>query len=144
MDVALKFWPKVEKTSNCWLWTGKCNKAGYGLVSCGGMRYTGAHRVSYMLHHGSIPAGALVLHKCDNRPCVNPSHLYLGDYFDNAKDMVDRWRTRTKLSRETVQAIRRDQAAGCISPAILARKYDISKGIVQHIMHGRTFANVTI
>lgn len=72
----------------CWIWTGPTNNHGYGRF--GGSRY--AHRVSYQLAHGPIPPGMVVLHRCDNPPCVNPDHLSLGTQRDNVRDMVTKGR----------------------------------------------------
>lgn len=66
----------------CWGWRRKVNNHGYGRV---GDLY--AHRVSYEIHVGPIPAGLQVLHRCDNPPCSNPSHLFLGTVTDNMRDM---------------------------------------------------------
>ena len=80
-----RFWSKVNKTGDCWLWTGVRVGIGYGQIYLNGKK-TPAHRVSWLLHHGIIPNGLLVLHKCDNPPCVNPNHLFTGTNSDNMKD----------------------------------------------------------
>lgn len=61
------FWPKVNKTDGCWLWTGSRKPAGYGTLTFPGRRTVQAHRVSYALHFGPIPSGLFVLHRCDVR-----------------------------------------------------------------------------
>ncbi len=93
---ANKFWDKVDKGevgSDCWLWLG----ATWGNNHYGAVRYDGrmqsAHRVSWQLWRGIIPNGKLILHKCDVSTCVNPNHLYIGDYSDNMRDMNMRGRT---------------------------------------------------
>lgn len=70
-----QFWAKVEMTDTCWLWTGTRSQAGYGRVSLDNARTTGAHRISYELVVGPIPAGLVLDHLCRNPPCVNPAHL---------------------------------------------------------------------
>ena len=85
-----RFWSKVSKDSTgCWLWTGcvsgNCLK--YGTLRKNGLP-TKAHRVSWELHFGAIPAGLLVCHRCDVPVCVNPEHLFLGTTKDNIRDMI--------------------------------------------------------
>jgi len=83
----------VPTESGCLEWTGARNRDGYGTVWDGGkMRST--HRVSWELRNGEIPAGLCVLHKCDNRRCCDPAHLFLGTYADNNADMVQKGRAR--------------------------------------------------
>lgn len=89
---------KVEKTASCWNWTGcltkgEKNKTGYGTIWYNG-KQRNAHRVAYEILVGPIPEGLNVLHTCDNSPCVNPAHLYLGTLKDNAQDTLRRGRCR--------------------------------------------------
>jgi hypothetical protein len=94
-DVVARFWAKVRKGDGCWEWQASRNSSGYGWFRFGpqGSRTpTGAHRVSYVLTKGPIPEGMQVLHRCDNPPCVNPSHLFLGTNDDNHADKVAKGR----------------------------------------------------
>lgn len=87
------FWRQVDKTRNangCWEWTGVISKWGYGFFGVN-YRTLRAHRISWKLHTGKDPAD-LVLHKCDNRKCVNPDHLFEGSYLDNRRDAVSKGR----------------------------------------------------
>ena len=89
-----RFWQNLTRDSRtgCWPWqAGKFHK-GYGAFAYAGHRPGYAHRFSYLLHHGEIPEGALVLHRCDNPPCVNPAHLRLGTARDNTRDSVAKGR----------------------------------------------------
>src|SRR5438128_636890 len=81
---------QVSGPDECWLWTGYRNGDGYGIVDAKsiGMRIVGAHRVAYVLAHGPIDPKVKVLHRCDNPPCVNPHHLWLGTTMDNSVDMI--------------------------------------------------------
>lgn len=72
--------------AGCWIWIGRCKASGYGRIGIGRNRQFMAHRVSWELHRGPIPAGKYVCHKCDTPACVNPDHLFLGSAEDNAKD----------------------------------------------------------
>lgn len=90
-----RFWSKVAKSDGCWEWTGAKDSGGYGCfgvkIESGKYRTTLAHRVSWELTHGPVPSGpgyhgVCVLHRCDNRTCVNPNHLFLGSNHDNAQD----------------------------------------------------------
>lgn len=105
---------RVVKTETCWNWTGatmpiRCKRGGYGVIGIGNKTST-THRVAYALFVGEIPIGAMVLHRCDNRVCVRPDHLYLGDAKHNARDRLDRergaWGERSGPSKLTTTEIR--------------------------------------
>lgn len=83
---------QIDKSTECWIWTGKKNKAGYGHFYYKDLKL--AHRVSYLLHYGDFDKSLFVCHKCDNPSCVNPGHLFLGTAKDNFEDMINKGRNK--------------------------------------------------
>ena len=95
MGAEERFWSKVDRSGPCWLWTDSVNANGYGQIGAGGrkgFKMFLTHRVAWELTNGAIPEGLFVLHKCDNPPCCNPSHLFLGTQTDNQRDMASKGR----------------------------------------------------
>lgn len=91
-----RFWAKVDASGGsdaCWPWTGSKKEKGYGQVSRNN-RQQRVHRVAYEFHNGPIPAGLFVCHSCDNPPCCNPKHLWLGSASDNSADMRNKGRSK--------------------------------------------------
>lgn len=89
---------KYQVVANgCWEWTGTKNRQGYGVVGLyigGAAIGVPAPRLQWMHHHGEIPAGQVVMHSCDNPPCINPDHLLIGTQKDNLDDMRRKGRHR--------------------------------------------------
>lgn len=146
-----RYWPKVDRSGGpdaCWPWTAHRMKSGYGLFAVpNGTSYAAphlAHRVSWALVNGPIPDGLFVCHSCDNPPCCNPSHLFLGTPQDNARDMQAKGRavirrgesaTMAKLTTEQAREVRRRARAG-ESPTRLGDEFGVSDTLVQRIRDG--------
>jgi hypothetical protein len=151
-----RFWSKVDKSgpNGCWVWTRARYKSGYGAFGVGSRtlktrKRLRAHRLSYELAHGPIPEGLCVLHHCDNRLCVNPSHLFLGTVVDNNIDMKRKGRHtygaqngQAKLTRAQVIEMRKLYAAGGVSQQELARKYNVSQQTAQRAIAGVNWGHV--
>ena len=101
--LAERFFSKIEQTSGCWNWLGALNRGGYGVIGLGGRREGTAlaHRVAYGLYNGD-PGERCVMHSCDNRRCVRPSHLSLGTYADNNRDMALKGRAKNQNTEKEV------------------------------------------
>jgi hypothetical protein len=153
--LADRFWEKVLTGDGCWEWTGaRLKSGGYGAMSS---RHGGpvlrAHRVSWELHNGPIPDGLHVCHACDNPPCVNPAHLFLGTARDNVGDMVQKGRARggpprgarhplARLDDASVLAIRSAYASGGASLGGLARTHGVSKKTILNVVHRRIWTHL--
>lgn len=92
----IRFWSKVDKKGECWIWTGSTNPDGYGRFKVNG-KLEQAHRFSFNFHFDKPEDNKHVLHKCDVRCCVNPDHLFLGSHSDNMKDMYKKERHNNRL-----------------------------------------------
>lgn len=128
-------------SSGCHEWQSTMHRDGYGKFWYeGGTRM--AHRISYFLNVGEIPKGMLILHKCDNRKCVNPRHLYVGDYSDNAQDMHNRGRAvgHRTLTKESVAEIRNKYANGGITQSEIAEEYGVKQAAISKIILGQTWS----
>lgn len=146
-----RFWEKVRKTSSCWLWTGQCHGPGYGRLDTFAPKRTVsyAHRLSWQLHFGPIPDGLSVCHHCDNPPCVNPAHLFLGTQSENSRDMQKKGRNakgatfrNAKLTEATVREIRARYAAGGIVQQNLADQFGVSISQINGVVHRKTWRHV--
>lgn len=152
-DPVARFWHYVNKSgpvhpvlgTRCWVYR-TARPDDYGRVLTGSGRVK-AHRFSWTLLRGPVPPGLWVLHRCDNRPCVNPDHLFIGTGADNVADMINKGRHNArhgeghpmaKLTRGEVDQIRKTYRRGSRtygSPA-LARRFGVSQPMILHIVKG--------
>lgn len=134
-----RFWAKVRKTDDCWLWIGSRNSDNYGMFRVlEGSRM--AHRVAWVIENGPIPPDMCVLHKCDNAACVRVAHLFLGTDKDNAEDRAAKGRNddkrgklnpNAKLTEEQIKEIRETPIT--ISADTLAVKYGVAYQTIRGI-----------
>lgn len=143
LTVAERFWRYVDRpnSDSCWVWTSATGHNGYGQLWVG-KRNRPAHRLSYEMHVGPIPEGMLVCHTCDNPPCVNPAHLFLGNAKANAHDMCRKNRLpQRRFTNDQVHKIKSEMAAGrtCYS---LAKEYGISHKRMCGIKNGESYRHI--
>ena len=138
---------KLNAKTGCWEWTAGLGVQGYGRFKQGGKTRL-AHRVSYALHVAHIPEAALVLHKCDNRKCVNPDHLFIGTQKDNIQDMKAKGRgvvgeasPHAKLTEADVLRIYDLYESG-VGTIRLAKMFSITKNLAWLIVRGRTWKHL--
>lgn len=151
-----RFWPKVDKCGpdECWPWLATCSGKGYGWIGGGLERdHHGlyAHRVAWELAYGPIPDGFFVCHHCDNPPCVNPAHLFLGTHKSNAADMLakDRgpkpdWKGETahnvKLTKAQVREIRSLRPTHTYVE--LGQRFGVHYSTIWDIVNRRSWAHI--
>ena len=146
-----RFWDKakVAGRDECWNWQAGRLRAGYGRFFRNG-RTELAHRVAFELVKGPIPDGLHVCHRCDNRACVNPEHMFLGTNADNMRDRNEKGRQahvvgvangQAKLTPADVKMIRHLYSAECQTPTRLAAHFGVSRSQVSRIVHGKGWAS---
>jgi hypothetical protein len=139
-----RFWEKVaiKDPDQCWGWQAACRADGYGVINIE-HRILASHRVSWEMHYKKqIPAGLFVLHKCDNRKCVNPRHLFLGTHQDNMDDLKNKGYRQpargehtgsAKLTYDKVRQIKELYKTGKYSHRKLAKMF----GVLAHVTIGK-------
>ena len=143
----VRFWEHVlvdPTPEACWLWRGGQGTAGYGAFKDRSYHMTGAHRWLYQHLHGPLPPGIRVLHRCDVKRCVRPSHLWAGTAQENTRDMVAKGRRRggtVRLTAVDVTAIR--MALAMRHQAVdIARAWGVSEACVHRIKHRLAWRDV--
>jgi len=140
-----RFWEKVRKGEGdeCWVWTASTVN-GYGRLRVDGEAKT-AHRVSWELNRGPIPDELHVLHKCDNKPCINPTHLFLGTNADNVRDCFQKDRSgRAKLKVEDVLRMRKLYSVEKITQGALVKLFGVAQQTVSSILNRTIWAHLPI
>lgn len=160
LSIADRFWSKVNRTDECWVWTGAVYVNGYGAFVTwenSKRRNWKAHRMAWILTNGPIPNGLRVCHHCDNPPCVRPTHLFLGTDADNLRDARNKGRRlplrhrpgkargerqhSAKLTAADVADIRRENHNG-IRQVDLAVRFGVSQGTISAAVRRQTWAHV--
>lgn len=145
-----------NEASGCWEWQGS-KRSGYGRMIVGSRkdgtrRSDSAHRISYIVHHGEIPDGIEVCHRCDNRCCVNPDHLFIGTHQENMNDRESKGRNkpqsgekngRAKLDKADVLRIREKREKG-VPFQKLADEYGVHKKTIMDAVSGKHWHDVSI
>ena len=138
----------VKKENGCWEYT-KITKQRYGYICFKG-KHDSAHRFSYIVHHGAIPYNMIICHKCDNPPCVNPDHLFLGTHKENMQDMINKKRQnivrgerqgKSILNENKVIEIRKLLSAG-ETCTVIAKKFNVGRGAIRGIETNATWKHV--
>lgn len=146
-----RFWLKVNKQGDngCWVWTGCLNSCGYGALKIGQQTF-GAHRVSLAISGKEIPDGLCACHICDNPPCVNPEHLWIGTHKQNMWDSVEKDRHHhlrgeqmhiAKLKTPQIHQIRQMGLDG-VANAIIAQQFNVHQSTIRKVLDGRTWWHV--
>lgn len=139
-----KFLSLLRDTKECIEWPlSKIGDTGYGKVKYQGRTWR-AHRLSYVLTNGDIPEKFFVCHTCDNKLCINPTHLYVGSPSDNISDSMRRGgrNDSKKLSRDVVVDIIKSHFIKKETGASIARKYNVSSNTIYHILRGSSYQRI--
>ncbi len=158
----IEFWNRVgpADANGCMPWTGHkvSAKSPYGRVKWNG-RTLLAHRLAWELEHGSAPADALdVCHRCDNPPCCNPAHLFLGSHEENMRDAIDKGRwdpsqcgnpvlhgttnPKAKLTEEIVRTCRSLHESEHLTASELARRYGVHNSVMSRVLRREAWAHI--
>jgi hypothetical protein len=145
-DTKERFWSKVDvqEPDNCWNWKEAISNSGYGRIRINYKLYS-SHRIAWEAINGPIPKGKMVLHKCDNKLCCNPAHLYCGTQKDNMHDKTVRYNgpylggegRQPKLREDEVRLIRELWGDGrkSIHQADIAKMFKVSPPTISRIVN---------
>lgn len=135
------------RPNKCWEWTGNLTKKGYGQTRIKGITFS-AHRLSWLLFHGGGLTKLQVLHKCDNRKCINPTHLFLGTNADNLADRQKKGRQvrgerhpRSRFTQNQVLGIRKMVSLG-ISVQKIADDYGVNNSTIYNMVNRKTWKHI--
>ena len=165
-ETIARFWCKVNKDGplpphkpelgHCWIWTASIKSNSYGSFYFGG-KVDRSHRFSFLIHGGILtPEKPCVLHSCDNPSCCNPNHLFAGSQDENISDMVQKGRNNrtgisvcigqkhgmAKLTENNVIEMRCLYSSGKYSTRCLAKKYGVSRSVIQDVIHRRAWIHI--
>lgn len=136
-----------EPNTGCWLWMGVLDRGGYAKVSAS-HRTERASRMSWEVANGPIPDGLFACHRCDNRACVNPDHLFLGTHRDNMRDMASKGRSArgernvgAKLCEKDISEIHEMFRAGATTSDV-AKRFGVRQESANKIARGVTWSHV--
>lgn len=133
---------RLVRRDGCLVWTGSTTTGGYGRVAAPDGTLKLAHRAAWELANGPIPDGMDILHRCDNPPCADPEHLFLGDDSDNQQDARHKGRRGSdKLTPDDVRAIREQYAAG-VQGKVLAPLYGVSRATISLVVNRKAWRDV--
>lgn len=132
----------ADAANGCRVWTGPRRANWYGRILKNGTE-TGAHRLSYEVHVGPIPRGLQVCHRCDNPPCINPAHLFLGDHTANARDMFEKGRGQT-WGRRSMTRADAERALSLVRSGVtqsaVAKKLGVGRTTIGAIVRGQNWS----
>jgi predicted XRE-type DNA-binding protein len=147
-----RFWNKVKKSKDCWIRMGCKVGLGYNVLSyLNKQEY--AHRFSWRIHFGKIPKGKCILHKCDNPPCVNPKHLFIGTLGDNIHDMINKGRRGYtglqgeihpdhKLTEKQILKIRNLYKKSSMTQQKIANIFGVKQGHINKIVNRKVWKHI--
>lgn len=149
-----KLWDKIKigKDNECWECTANPDRHGYGRIADKGKKIF-AHRIAYKLYYGILPDDKDVLHKCDNPPCCNPKHLFLGTHKDNMRECAERGRSKNpvfhyedhplaKLDWEKVKDIRSNYRGLSGEQKYYSNKYGVTTAAIRNVLTEKTWKQI--